>query len=401
MISSESIKYSLNNLKQRRVRSVFTILSIFIGITTIFIFISYGLGLYDYANTFLSESSADKVMIMAKGSTGGLGDTFSFSDDELETVQKTSGVYDATGAYAKAAQIESQNKIKYVFITGYNPENPLLEELSNLGIYRGRKLTSGELDKAVLGYNYQIDNKIFPKGFDLNDVVEIQGKKARIVGFYEEVGNLQDDSNIYVTEEFMKELYPEENLSYNYIIARVDVENLDKTVQNIEKELRKERGQEEGKEDFFVQSFEDLFETYASVLNIIIGFVIAIALISVVVSGVNTANTMITSVIERKKEIGIMKSIGSRNSNILGIFLFESSFLGFVAGVIGCVIGWALSSLGGLILKNLGYGFLQPSFPILLFVGCIAFATLTGAISGAAPAYRASRVNPVDALRYE
>jgi putative ABC transport system permease protein len=401
MISSESIKYSLNNLKQRRVRSIFTILSIFIGITTIFIFISYGLGLYDYANTFLSESSADKVMIMAKGSTGGLGDTFSFSDDELETVRKTSGVYDATGAYARAAQIESQNKIKYVMIMGSDPEKPLLEELSNLKIYRGRMLTSGELDKVVLGYNYQIDTKIFPKGFELNDIVEIQGKKARIIGFYEEVGNLQDDSNIYVTEEFMKELYPEENLSYNYIVARVDVENLDKTVQNIEKELRKERGQEEGKEDFFVQSFEDLFETYASVLNIIIGFVIAIALISVVVSGVNTANTMITSVIERKKEIGIMKSIGSRNSNILGIFLFESSFLGFVAGVIGCVIGWALSSLGGLILKNLGYGFLQPSFPILLFVGCIAFATLTGAISGAAPAYRASRVNPVDALRYE
>jgi len=401
MIPLESIKYSLNNLKRRKVRSFFTILSIFVGITTIFIFISYGLGLYSYANTFLSESSADKVMIMAKGNAGGLDETFAFSEDELEAVQKTSGVYEATGAYAKVAKVEFQNKLRYVFIMGSDPKTPLLEELSNLKIYRGRMLTQGEKGKAVLGYNYQIDNKIFPKGLTINDVIKVQGQKVRIVGFYEEVGNLQDDSNVYVTLEFMEDLYSGENLSYTYIVARVNVDDIDRTVENIEKNLRKERGQEEGKEDFYVQSFADLFETYASVLNIIIGFVIAIALISVLVSGVNTANTMITSVIERKKEIGIMKSIGSRNSNILGIFLFESSFLGFVAGVIGCGIGWLLSFIGGRILDNLGYGFLQPSFPILLFVGCIAFATLTGAISGVFPAYRASKINPVDALRYE
>ena len=144
-----------------------------------------------------------------------------------------------------------------------------------------------------------------------------------------------------------------------------------------------------------------MMEMYKTILNIVVGFVLLIALISVLVSGVNTANTMITSVLERKKEIGIMKSIGSRNSNILGIFLFESSFLGFIAGVIGCGIGWLASFVGGKILENLGYGFLQPAFPPILFIGCIVFATLTGAISGAIPAYKASKVNPVDALRYE
>jgi putative ABC transport system permease protein len=400
-MKNESIKYSLNNLKQRRVRSSFTVISILVGITTIFIFVSFGLGLYSYTNTFLSDSSADKVIIQAKGSSGGLGDTFSFSEDELESIQKTSGVYEATGAYMKVALVESQNNIRYVFITGSDPKTPLLEELSNLKIYRGRMLTPEEKGKVVLGYNYQLDTKIFPKGLDLNGIIEVQGQKLRIVGFYEKVGNLQDDSNVYVTNEFIHDLYPEENLSYNYIVARVDVDNIDRTIENIEKSLRKERGQEKGKEDFFVQSFEDLFETYASIIRMIIGFVIAIALISVLVSGVNTANTMITSVLERTKEIGIMKSIGSRNSEIFKIFLFESSFLGFIAGVIGVILGWAISFLGGVILDSLGYGFLQPGFPPLLFIGCIAFATLTGAISGAIPAYNAMKVNPVDALRYE
>jgi len=179
------------------------------------------------------------------------------------------------------------------------------------------------------------------------------------------------------------------------------VDNIDKVVENVEKNLRKERGLDEGKEDFFVQSFQDMIDSFGMALNMIIGFVVLIALISVVVSAVNTANTMITSVLERIKEIGIIKSIGGRNSEVFKIFLFESAFLGFVSGAIGVFLGWLISYIGGIILDNLGWGFLSPHFSIWLFAGCILFATLTGAISGVIPAVRASKINPVDALRYE
>lgn len=401
MIPIESIKYSLNNLKRRKVRSSFTIASIFIGITTIFIFVSFGLGLYAYIEEISTSSSADKIMVQPRGtSVSGLDDTFALTEDDLEAIEKTSGVYEASGIHLKSAEVTQGNKRIYTLIISYDPKKPLMLELYDLGVGKGRDLVSGDRN-VLLGYNYQFDDKVFPKGYSLGERIEIEGQKVKIIGFYEKVGNPQDDAQIYVTNDFMEELYPDEELSYNWIVARVDVDDIDKVIENVEKKLRKERGLEEGKEDFFVQSYADMMETYTSILNMVIGFVILIALISVLVSGVNTANTMITSVIERKKEIGIMKSIGSRNSNILGIFLFESSFLGFVAGVIGCGLGWLLSFVGGRILDNLGYGFLQPGFPLLLFVGCIVFATLTGAISGAAPAYRASRVNPVDALRYE
>ncbi|MCW8965210.1 MAG: FtsX-like permease family protein, partial [Candidatus Pacearchaeota archaeon] len=150
-----------------------------------------------------------------------------------------------------------------------------------------------------------------------------------------------------------------------------------------------------------VQSFNDMIESFSSVLNIIVGFIILIALISVIVSAINTANTMITSVLERYKEIGVLKAIGAKNSEIFGIFLFESSFLGLVAGVLGVGFGWALARLGGIILENLGWGFLSPYFTKELFLGCILFAVVTGAISGVAPAIRASKINTVEALRYE
>ena len=79
--------------------------------------------------------------------------------------------------------------------------------------------------------------------------------------------------------------------------------------------------------------------------------------------------------LERIKEIGVIKSIGGKNSEIFKIFLFESSFLGFVAGVLGVLLGFILSFLGGAILKSVGYGFLQPYFSPWLFLGCVTLAT--------------------------
>ena len=110
---------------------------------------------------------------------------------------------------------------------------------------------------------------------------------------------------------------------------------------------------------------------------------------------------MITSVLERVKEVGIIKSVGAKNSEVLGIFLFESAFLGFVSGCAGVLLGWLFSSAAGSFLDSIGYGFLSPIFPFYLFIGCILFATLTGGLSGIIPAINASKIKPVDALRYE
>jgi putative ABC transport system permease protein len=110
---------------------------------------------------------------------------------------------------------------------------------------------------------------------------------------------------------------------------------------------------------------------------------------------------MITSVLERMKEIGVIKSIGARNSEVLNLFLFESAFLGFIAGAIGVLLGFGLAVIMGKILQILGWGFLQPGYSVWLFAGCILFATVTGAVSGIIPAIHGSRISPVNALRYE
>jgi len=361
------------------------------------------MGLFDYVNEFTTGSSADKLTIMPRGAGApGLDDTFGLKEEDITAIERTSGVYEVSGMYAKPAEIQQGKIKKFVFIIGYEPDKPIVFEVSNIGLEKGRWLTQGDSGKVILGYNYMFDDVIFPRGLDLNDKIEIQGEDFRIVGFVESVGNPQDDSQIYVTNEIMEDLYGKENLpGYSMVMARVDVTDISQITENVKKSLRKSRNVEEGKEDFTVQSWEDMLETYTSVLNGIIGFILLIAFVSVVVSAINTANTMITSVLERYKEIGIIKSIGAKNSEVFKIFLFESGFLGFVAGVVGVLFGWAIVSAVGALLNSIGWGFLTPSTPISLFVGLVVFATLTGAISGSIPAYKASRINPVEALRYE
>jgi len=399
MFNSESINYSLRNLKHRKGRSFLTIFSILIGIATIFIFISFGYGLYNYVDEMSESSSADKLLISPRGGTFGIGSSVILNDDDLDEILKTSGIKDAAGMYFKTVSIKKGREQIYSFLASYNPQKNFVLDMFNVGIEKGRILQKG--DKGVVaGYNYMVDGKIFDRGLNVNDNIEIDGKKFKIIGFLESIGTPQDDSQIYITNDYYLELYPN-TTSYAQIVAVADIENLERTVENVEKNLRKLRDLDRGKEDFFVQSFEDMIASFSSTLDIIIGFVILIALISVIVSAVNTANTMITSVLERYKEIGILKAIGARNSEIFGIFLFESAFLGLTAGILGVLLGWGMTSFAGKILMDLGWGFLQPYYDFNIFIGLILFAVLTGAISGVIPALRAAKTNTVDALRYE
>jgi putative ABC transport system permease protein len=402
MISEENLMYALRNLRSKKGRSILTIISIFIGITTIFIFISFGLGLFSYVNDLTTGSAADKIIVQSKGvGAPGLDDTFKLRDSDLSVIEKVSGVIEVTGSSWGVAEIQKKKQKKFNFIASYDPKKPIIFDISGVNILEGRHLSPRETKKVILGYNYKIEDKIFMEPLEIGDSILLQGEKVDIVGFVEEIGNPTDDATIYVTKEYMIELFPKTDGTHSWIVAQVDVKNIEKIVEDIEKAVRKNKGQEKGKEDFYVQSFEELVASFSGAINLIIGFVILIALISVLVSAVNTANTMITSVIERTREIGVIKSVGAENSEILKIFLLESSILGVVSGILGVFVGWIVTFIAAVVLDNLGWGFLSPQYSFWLFIGLIIFAGLTGAISGITPAWRASKISAVDALRYE
>ena len=143
-------------------------------------------------------------------------------------------------------------------------------------------------------------------------------------------------------------------------------------------------------------------ESFGVILNIITAFLIGVAAISLLVGGIGIANTMYTSVLERTKEIGVMKSVGAKNSDITLIFLIESGLLGLVGGIIGIALGIAIGQFVEYIAINqLATTLLRVSTPAWLVVSCLLFAFLAGATSGTLPALRAAKIKPTDALRYE
>ncbi|MEM4268216.1 MAG: ABC transporter permease [Candidatus Woesearchaeota archaeon] len=397
--------YVLKNIGKRITRSSLTILSILIGIMSIYALLSFGQGLQKYINDFAKEMGTDKLIIQMKG-FGPPGTMPGYlTKEDVEFVHRIQGVDEVVGISMGQAEIRTEeNKPgEFVFVSGIDTgeTHELLKETFNLKIEAGRDLHTGDNGKVVLGHNYQVPNKIFERPVELGQRVFINGKVFKVIGFYKEIGNPQDDANIYITQEDVEELLNSKD-RYSYIMVRTSIgEDPSRLADDIQYRLRRFKGQKEGQEDFFVQTFEQALETFTTIVNVLNAILVIIALISVVVAAVNIMNTMYTAVLERTREIGVMKAIGAENKTILSIFVLESGVLGLTGGVLGVIAGYAVASAGGLIAASAGYSLLKPYFPWWLTAGCLIFAFIVGLASGFFPARAASRLNPVDALRYE
>lgn len=401
------IGYIFKNMKDRLTRSVLTIISILIGIMAIFALVSFGQGLSSYINEIGQQAGADKLIAQPKG-FGPPGTSSSpLAKEDLDFFRKANDISEAAGVIVNQAEssLEENKPGKWVFVMGMSTipsEQRLIDEsFGGIDILKGRNLKSGDKSKAVIGYNYQFDDKIFSKKLELGDKIFVNRIEFKIIGFYEEIGNSQDDSNMYITLGDAEALFDTKD-EYDFIYLRADKGvSPSELAERLTEKLRKEKGQKEGEETFFIQTFEELLETFGTVLIVINAILVLIAGISILVAAVNITNTMYTAVLERTKEVGVMKAIGARNSTILFMFFMESGIIGLIGGAIGILLGYGLAKLGGFFAASSGYALLQPAFPWWLIVGCLLFSFLVGAVSGYLPARTASKLKPVDALRYE
>ena len=398
-------KYALGNFKKRKLRTLLTLIGIFIGIAAVVSLLSLGQGLQKSINEQFEMLGIDKIIITPEGSFLGLpaAEGPQLTDSDLDKIKKINGVKTAGSMLYKIAKVESRNEIIYTFATGLPQDDSkeVIESMSSFKVKYGRELKKTDKYKALAGIRLSQDNKVFKNKLVLGDTIKIEDKNFQVVGFLDTIGNPQDDSQFLIPLDAAREIFNEPK-KVDAIIAQAQPGlDINSVADRIKKELRKFRNVKEDEEDFEIQTSAQLLETFSAVFLIVQVVLIGIAAISLLVGGIGIMNTMYTSVLQRTRDIGIMKAIGAKNSDILLIFLIESGILGLVGGAVGILIGVALSKLVEFASFQSGITLFQAYFPWYLIVGALAFSFIVGVLSGILPARQASKLKPVDALRYE
>jgi len=397
---ADYFKLAYGTFVHQKKRTFLTLIGIFIGIAAVVSLISLGQGMkYEIDKQFQALGS-NKVFVQPGGGGFDLSSN-KLTQKDLQAVKSIQGVDEAKVAVFKIAQVKFGKETVYTWVIGLDTGKSkyTLSEDYGMKVVEGREIAdSGD---AMVGYEIW-NSGLFDKAASIGDRIKIEGKKFKIVGNVERRGNPQDDSQIEITFDDALDAFDltEDDLDYIFVTVK-DGSRPSDIAEKIKKALRKTRDLEEGDEDFVVQTSEELIEAFGTILTIIQIVLISIAGISLLVGGVNITNTMYTSVLERTNEIGIMKAIGARNRDIFLIFLIESGILGVVGGVIGIAAGIGLSKLVAFGAAAGGYSIISAIFPWYLISGALAFAFFVGALAGTLPAIQASKLKPVDALRYE
>lgn len=399
---------ALKNLRQRGVRSWLTMLGIFIGIAAVVSLISLGQGLQTAITGQFGGLSIDKLTIQNKGTGfGPPGSTVveKLNDHDLEIIESVRGVDVVIPRLIRVGSLEYNEVSGF----GYGSDIPEDQELMDI-VYEsfdveaeeGRLLETGDKGKVLLGNDF-LETDDFGREFQVGKKVKIKGeieKELEIVGFLERSSTFQLNSVVLMLTSDLEEIFEIEN-EYDLIVVQViDKDDIEDVARDIERKLRNDRNEKPGEETFTVETPLQALESVNTVLNIINLIVIGIAAISLFVGGVGIANTMYTSVVERIKEIGIMKAIGAQNRDILMVFLIESGLLGLVGGIVGAIIGLGGAMMVSMLANQaLGEGLFIVSVSYPLLFGAISFSFFVGIISGILPALQASKLNVVDALR--
>jgi putative ABC transport system permease protein len=262
----------------------------------------------------------------------------------------------------------------------------------NIGVSDGRLFSGKEKFSAVIGIN--IAKEAFKKKARINNKLLIGGKEFTIIGILNEVGNPDDDSSIMLPIDTFRDIFNKPtDVSMIELVVKDGVD-MQRAADKVKRKL--ERAHDEN--DFEVLTPEQLLNQLGNVLLVVQVVLVGIAAISLVVGALGIMNTMYTSVTERTNEIGIMKSIGAKNVDILLLFLVESGIIGLVGGLLGIACGVFISSMVSLIAKQAGFGLLLIKINMPLMAFSLGFAFFMGTISGLVPAVRASRLRPAEAL---
>jgi putative ABC transport system permease protein len=423
----KSFELALNILIHSKLRSWLTILGIVIGVAAIVAIVSIGEGAQASVNSRLSGLGADIATVTLghsragtvefgrgreEGSSVTTSKSLNLTEKDVQAIKSVIGVLYVNPILSGRAQLTYLAQTASISVNGVDPF--AWSNIDTNDLAQGRKLNPG--DSGVIVISDQIATRMFKTQIGVNQMVSIEGHLFKVVGVLASTssGFGGGGGTVYMSIDDAKTVLSisegtsidTDNL--NSIQFKVDnADNIEAIVNATQEKLMNTRHLLGKSPDFTITDSKQLQTSIASVTQTFTLFLAAIAAVSLIVGAVGIANTMFTAVLEKTKEIGIMKAIGARNFDIMTIFLLNSALVGFVGGLIGAIIGSGISAalpnlLGrGLIPGMGGVTGVKTVIPVWLLVSSLLVAVAIGMIAGAIPAYRASKLKPVDALRYE
>lgn len=400
------LQLAIVNLAHRKKRSYLTIIGILIGIAAVVALLSVGKGMEEAIVAQFERMGSNTITIMSM--SGGISTPMMslissnpLTDKDVRVVERVDGVAYTTSWVVVPDTVMVKGEKIDTFIVGVDPRN--LDEVigeSGYNIIAGRRLEPGDKYRAGIGYDLYAGIRV-PK-VQLYDKIEIKGHSFKVIGAVEKIGNPTDDKAVYIPLDVMRELY---NLGDKVGMIYVKVEDgydVEEVAERIRAALRKSRNEEEGLETFKVSTARDLLQVIGNVMNIVRAVLIGIASISLFVGGIGIMNTMYTATLERTREIGIMKAVGARKRDIMGIFLIESGLLGLLGGMAGIAVGLGIAKAVEIGAAHYyGIELIKASINPYMISGAALFSFVVGVISGLLPAKNAAELDPVEALRYE
>jgi len=395
-------KIAVKNLRTRPLRSWLTILGIVIGVFLITSLLSLSEGLKNTIMKQLKMIGSD-IIIIFPGETTDFMTAFlghlRLTEDDLKAIKKTEGVKSVLPIIHKTIIVRHEGSSKALLVSGSDWRNSLDIYTGDLGL----SLTEGEW--PIPGKREVVVGSLVPEdifeGVEVGDSLSIKGRSYEIVGVLKSMGQKTDDSLVHIDIDIFREITGERRGAAQALAKVAPGYSAEEVAEKIKETLLDIGKRKKGEElmPFSVLSSEKATSLISDVMGVVQLAVFSFASIAVVVGGIGIMNTMYTAVHERKKEIGILKAVGARNSAITLIFLIESGIIGLVGGLGGILPGLLLA-------KSIEYfGQVHPVFyleasisPFIVFFG-LSFSFLIGCLSGFFPAKSVSKLNPVDALR--
>ena len=393
----ELFHIAFKNLIGRRLRSFLTIFGIIVGIAAIVALISIGEGLNQSVADQFEQLGTNTIMVLPGG--GFMESVFAkLDDDDVDLIEDVKGVDFAAALYITSLQVEYKDEIKTVIAIGIDPEK--IDQLGFIGIANveeGRNLPPHDTTAVVIGS--QFGTSIIKEDIGIRQGLKVNGDKLRIVGVLEEAQNSfgsMFNTALSMNSDSLKDLSDTELTPFRIIVKALPGEDIDELKERISNRLEKIHG----KKDFQVMDLQQMAEMASSIVGMISLVLIGIAGISVLVGGIGIMNTMLMSVLERTKEVGVMKAIGATTPRIISIFVVEAGMIGLVGGAIGLLLGIGAAGIVSIIAEMAELPLTAVVTPSLI-IGALAFSMAVGMIAGVYPAIRAASVEPVEALRYE